>query len=95
MKSSKDTLVTDAIKAFGGFPKMVAALPIFAEVAIPRQRGRSSRLFLSFLTNSDSSKGVMIRHAASFVMKARQHSREETNFPENGLKRLIVSNDPQ
>ena len=96
MKSSRDTPATEAMKAFCGFPKMVAALPIFAEVAIPRQSGRSSHLFLPFLTNSDSSKGVMIRHVAQFVMNADITAERRQIFQRmvrNGLLSPLIHNE--
>lgn len=50
-KLSRDTPAAEAIKAFCGLPNMVAALPIFAEVAIPRQRGSSSLWLLPIFRN--------------------------------------------
>ena len=41
-QNNRFTPAADAMKAFCGLPKTVAALPMFAQVAIPSVRGSNS-----------------------------------------------------
>ena len=84
------TSADEAMKAFWGLPKTVAALPMLALVAIPRHSGKSSLRSLFCLMNCFSNKGVMAKQVASLVIIAERKADSRQTFQWMFLKDLLA-----
>ena len=82
------TPADEAMKAFWGLPKTVAALPMLAHVAIPKHSGKSSLRCLFCLVNCFSNNRVTTKQDASLVISAERKADSRQTFQRiflNGL----------